>query len=49
MTKDEALKLAIEQMNIYAHMYLCEHQYEDEELLDVINTCREVLKVEETK
>jgi hypothetical protein len=44
MTKDEALKMAIEEMNIYAYMYLCEHQCEDEELLDVINACKEALE-----
>ena len=47
MTKDEALKMAIEQMNVYAHMYLCEHQCQDEELLNVIQACKEALKQQE--
>lgn len=48
-TKDEALKMAIEQMNVYAHIHLCEHQCQDEELLDVIQACIEALEQPLTK
>jgi hypothetical protein len=47
MTKNEALKMAIEQMNVYAHIHLCEHQCQDEELLNVIQACKEALEHQE--
>lgn len=47
MTKDEALKMAIEQMNVYAHIHLCEHQCQDKDLLKAIEFCEKALEQQE--